>query len=342
MRAVLVTVLIVIAFAGFVFLQGGRAVSHAATTKLYVVNDGEGVRDIASGLADAKLIRSEKYFLMLVWLRRDKNAFEAGSYELAPSMTASEIEDALAKNHPVSDEREVTILEGWTLDDIADHLESQGLSSKADFYAEVGESAKRVKQGVLPDWSATYPDLASRPADASYEGYLFPDTYRVYADGGAKALVRRMFDNFEQKYAAALKEGSTDETKRSVHDIVTMASVIESEVRGENDRAIVSGIFWKRIASGMPLQADSTVNYLTGHSKPSVSYHDTQIDSPWNTYKYKGLPPTPIGNPGASAIRAALHPTATPYWYFLTDKEGNVHYARTLDEQSANKAKYLR
>lgn len=342
MRAVLVTLLLAAGFAGFVFFQGGRPVSASAATRLFVVNKGDGVRAVAGALADAKLIRSKTFFEYLVWRHGDQSKFQAGSFELSPSMTAAEIEKALVQGKPVTNEREVTILEGWTLDDIADYLEAQGVSSKKDFYAQAGESAKMAKPGALPDWAASFPVLASRPANASLEGYLFPDTYRIYADGDAKALVRKMLENFERKYSSALGQDKASQEGRSVHEIVTMASIIEREVRGDEDRAMVSDIFWKRVEAGRGLEADSTVNYLTGSSKPSVSYLDTRIDNPWNTYKYKGLPPGPIGNPSLSAIKAALNPKPNPYWYFLTDKDGNVHYARTLEEQVANKAKYLR
>jgi len=341
MKAFLVTILIALVFGGFVFLQGDRPVSRAAETKLFVVSKGQGARDIASALADAKLIRSKNYFLYLVWRHGDQDKFKIGSFELSPSMTSAEIEKELAHDQPISNEREVTVLEGWTLDDIAEYLEKENVASKKAFFAETGESAKFVQTGTLPDWAASYPLLTSKPASASLEGYLFPDTYRIYVGGDAKALVRRMLQNFEMKFTPAMRQEAAVQ-KRTIHQVVTMASVIEREVRGDEDRAMVSDVFWKRVDSGRGLEADSTVNYITGHSTPSVSYLDTKIDNPWNTYKYKGLPAGPIGNPSLSALLAALHPKANPYWYFLTDKQGNVHYAKTLDEQIANKAKYLR
>lgn len=334
--------LLAVILGSFAFLRLDRPVSKDTGSKLYVVNQGDGARDIAQGLEKAGLIRSERFFTFTAWRRGNEAEFKAGTFELSPSMTTGEIEAALAGGKPISNERQVTVLEGWTIDDIADYLEAEGVASREEFYAEAGESAKFAKPGSLPDWNASYPTLASRPANASLEGYLFPDTYRIYADGGAKALIRRMLENFEQKYSSALGLESSPREKHSVHEILTMASVIEREVRGEKDRAMVSDIFWKRVDAGRGLEADSTVNYITGHSKPSVSWEETRIDHPWNTYKYRGLPPGPIGNPGLSAIKAALRPEPNPYWYFLTDRDGNVHYAKTLDEHNANKAKYLR
>ncbi|HJV33392.1 MAG TPA: endolytic transglycosylase MltG [Patescibacteria group bacterium] len=338
MKGFLVTAVLAAAFAGFVFSQAGKPVSKEPKTILYVVPQGAGARAIGEGLEKAGLIRSPKYFLFTVWRRGDKDAFKAGSYELTPSMSTREIEALLAKGEPVSNEVAVTLLEGWTIDDMADYLEAQGIASREEFYAEAGESAKPASG--LPDWNASYPALRSRPADASLEGYLFPDTYRIYADGGAKALVRRMLDNFEAKLTPELR-AEIKASGRSFHEIVTMASIIEREVRSDEDRALVSGIFWKRVDAGRGLEADSTVNYITGHSKPSVSYEETRIDHPWNTYKYRGLPPGPIGNPSLSAILAAIRPKANPYWYFLTDPQGKVYYARTLEEHAANR-KYLR
>ncbi|HTK59856.1 MAG TPA: endolytic transglycosylase MltG [Candidatus Baltobacteraceae bacterium] len=339
MKGLFLTTLIAVLFGGFVFAQAGRPVSKEPSTILYAIPQGSGAKAIAEGLKKAKLIRSPKYFLFTVWSRGDQAKFKAGTYELTPSMSTREIEAYLAKGEPASDEISVTLLEGWTLDDIADHLQEAGLATREEFYAEAGESAKSA--WGLPDWSSSYPALASRPAGASLEGYLFPDTYRVYADGGAKPLVRRMLDNFEDKLTPDLR-AEIKAQGRTIHEIVTMASIIEREVRSDEDRALVSGIFWKRVEAGRGLEADSTVNYITGHSKPSVSYEDTRIDHPWNTYRYRGLPPGPIGNPSLSAIIAAIRPKTSPYWYFLTDPEGKVWYGRTLDEHNENRVNHLR
>jgi UPF0755 protein len=339
MKGIFITTLLAVLFGALVFSQAGRPVANEPSSILFTIQQGAGAKVIAQGLKEAGLIRSPKYFLFTVWSRGDQAAFKAGTYELTPSMSAREVEAYLAKGEPVSNEVSVTLLEGWTLDDIADHLQAQGLSTQKEFYAEAGESAKPASD--LPDWNASYPALNSRPAGASLEGYLFPDTYRVYADGGAKPLVRRMLDNFESKLTPELR-AEIRAQGRSIHEIVTMASIIEREVRSDEDRALVSDIFWKRVEADRGLEADSTVNYITGHSKPSVSYEDTRIDHPWNTYRYRGLPPGPIGNPSLSSIIAAIRPKANPYWYFLTDPEGKVWYGKTLDEHNQNRVNHLR
>jgi len=144
-----------------------------------------------------------------------------------------------------------------------------------------------------------------------------------------------MLTNFEKRV-------TVNPSEKSLFDIIRMASVIEREVQNPDDMAIVSDLFWRRLAIGMPLQADSTVNYVIGGDKPSITFEQTKINSPYNTYLHQGLPLGPISNPGAQAITAAANPKPNDYLFFLTDKEGNVHYGKTLEEHNANKRKYLR
>lgn len=172
------------------------------------------------------------------------------------------------------------------------------------------------------------------------EGFLFPDTY-FFAEGVTAADVQtRMRANFDKK----IKPLATDIEKsgHTLREIITMASIIEKEVASEEDRAIVSGILWKRIGRSMPLQVDATFMYLLNKKSSELTQTDLQMKSPYNTYRNKGLPPGPIGNPGISAINAALNPKASPYLYYLSDTSGITHYAKTFDEHKANKEKYLR
>lgn len=335
MKALFVTALLGAAFLGLVAFSANRPVGGDGNI-LYNVAKGEGASSIAEGLEEAGLVRSATFFKFTTWSRGTRGDFKAGAFELSPSMSTREIEHVLTTFEPSQEEVSVTVLEGWTIDDIAAHLETEGISSEEDFYAEVGKSAEFVSAGALPAWSETYGFLDDKPARNSLEGYLFPDTYRIFAESGAKALVRRMLSNFEAKLTPELRE-EIEASGHNVFEIVTMASVIEREVQTDEDMALVSGIFWNRVELGMGLQADSTVNYITGLSKPSVSFAETDIDHPWNTYKYRGLPAGPIGNPGLRAILAAIRPAETDYLYFLTDPQGKVYYGRTLEEHNANR-----
>ena len=166
------------------------------------------------------------------------------------------------------------------------------------------------------------------------EGYLFPDTYLFYASSDAKTVVRRLLDGYAAKVASL--SPSPDYTT------LILASLVEREVKDPADRAKVADIMKRRIAAGMPLQLDSTVNYATGKNSASVSSDDLNVDSLWNTYKHAGLPPTPICNPGLDSIKAAQAPTPNSYLYFLTAPDGSVIYSQTLAEHNAAKAKYLK
>jgi UPF0755 protein len=201
------------------------------------------------------------------------------------------------------------------------------------------------------------PNGCARPytADIAFVGRR-PDVYHIFVGGGmggdrvvdlfagdvkTEDLVATLLRNFGAKLTPTLRAKAAEEG-RPLFDVVTMASIVEAEVRGDEDRRMVADIFWRRLDVGMALQADSTVNYVTGKGHASVSLEDTEVESRYNTYKYPGLPFGPICNPGLSAIKAAVDPKPNAYWYFLTDKEGTVHYGKTLDEHNTNKAIYLK
>lgn len=171
------------------------------------------------------------------------------------------------------------------------------------------------------------------------EGYLFPDTYFFFTTVTPEEAVTKMRVNFDEKTKTIA--GKLAASGRSLSDIVIMASIIERETVTPEDRRIVSGILWKRIKLKMPLQVDAAFNYVNGKSTYDLTLNDLQIDSRYNTYKYKGLPPGPIANPGLDTILAALEPTETPYLYYLSAKDGTMHYAKNFEEHKKNKLKYL-
>ena len=180
------------------------------------------------------------------------------------------------------------------------------------------------------------------PIGVDLEGYLFPDTYRIYNDASADDILEKMLDNFDTKLSRELRDEIASQGK-SIHDIVTMASIIEKEVAVKDDMAIVSGILYKRMEIGMRLEVDSSVNYVSGKSDPSVTYVDLQIDSPYNTYKYDGLPPGPICNPGLQAIQAAVYPGTSSYLFYLNRQDtGETIFSKNFDEHIRNKNKYLK
>ncbi len=237
----------------------------------------------------------------------------------------------------------ITLIEGWTLRDVAEHLIEKKLATADEFFSFVGVPGHTSKKAKFRQSSLMreYPFLSEIPDGVSMEGYLFPDTYRVYVDEGVESIVRRLVDNFSKKVTLDLQTEFKKQHKK-LYEIVTMASIIEREVATDDDRAKVSDILWGRLSVSMPLQVDSSVNYVTDKNTPAISHDDTRLTSPYNTYKFKGLPLGPISNPGIKSIEAAIYPEITPYVYFLTSKTGEVKYARTLDEHNANKWKYLK
>ncbi len=237
-------------------------------------------------------------------------------------------------------------VEGWTISDIASDLEKRGLVTEKDFNAEL--------KVVLTDYDflGELKDLKSKPS--SLEGYLFPDTYFIASKPTASSVVKKMMDNLEGKMTTQMRVDIAKQD-RSIYGVLTLASIIEKEV-GRNtskvssedlqalqeERETVAGIFVNRLRINMALQSDATIGYITKKNNPQTSSADLLIDSPYNTYKYRGLPPGPISNPSLSAIKAAIYYKKTDYLYFLTMKDGTAVYAKTLDEHNINKRKYLK
>jgi UPF0755 protein len=256
---------------------------------------------------------------------------------LSASLSAPEIARTL-KNGLVADrERDIRIIEGWTIEEIDRQLTNSGA-------IKLGQYAALARQPV-GQWALPFPRpglLNSATDKATLEGYLFPDTYRVFNDATAADIIEKQLDNFASKLTPELLEYIKGQGK-NLFMVVTMASLIEKEVSGEADRKIVSGILWKRLESGMRLQLDSTINYLTGKNDAAPLLSDLDFDSPYNTYRNDGLPPGPICNPGLSSIVAAVYPEKSPYFFYLNRQDtGETIFSKTFEEHVANKKKYLK
>ena len=171
------------------------------------------------------------------------------------------------------------------------------------------------------------------------EGFLFPDTYYLPVDVTPEKVVEIMTTNFDKKMAPFKEE--IEGQGKTIFEIVIMASLLEKEVKTFEDKELVSGILWKRLKNNIPLQVDATISYITGKQTTRISREETQIDSPYNTYKYLGLPIGPICNPGIDSIKAAIYPKNSQYWYYLSTSEGKTIFSETLEEHNLAKAKYL-
>jgi len=244
---------------------------------------------------------------------------------------------------PPRPEVTITILPGWNLRQVAEYLIMKGLATTtADVYKYTGEPAKKYTKDWNVEGVAASNDFTAHPENVSLEGYLAPETYRVFADATTKEVVVKLLEQRNSEVDPVDVLNVIKQTGRSWHQILTMASVVEKEAKTGEDMAMVADIFWRRLKMNWALQSCATVNYVTGKSSPAVSGADKAIDSPYNTYKYPGLPPGPISNPGLKAITAVLHPTANNNWYFMSGTDGVMHYAKTLDEHNVNVDKYLR
>ncbi|MBI4252787.1 endolytic transglycosylase MltG [Candidatus Uhrbacteria bacterium] len=293
------------------------------------VAKGETISSIADRLKDEGIIRSAHAFRLLVSLRYAGETMKAGDYTLSGSPTLAQTALLFMSGAPNS-EFTITVIEGWTVADIARTLEDVGALSSRDFLAAAQE-----------DYTGLFPFLPPQSRTQSLEGYLFPDTYRLFKKSAGRDMIERMLENFAEKYTADMV-AETLAQKRDVHAIVTLASLLEREVQGDRDRRMVADIFYRRLEKGMPLQADSTINYITGKKDARARLTDLEIVSPYNTYRNKGLPSGPIGNPGLSSLQAALSPIKNPFWFFLTTPDGEVIYSKTFEEHVKNKLKYLK
>lgn len=246
----------------------------------------------------------------------------------------------------------VKTLEGWTLNNINNYLTTIGSWGLEDLEKVTGQAKidyrNRSDLVLPPDYVEQFSFLQDKPKYYGLEGFLFPDTYRVFTDASAQDVIIKMLDNFDKKLTAEMRAEIARQGK-TIYEIVIMASLIEKEAPidyndpDNRNAKIVSDIFWGRLKTNQALQSDATLSYLLNDSNPAHSGEDLKIDSPYNSYKYRGLPPTPICNPGIKAIEAAIYPIKTDYNYFLTSLDGkNIYYAKTYQEHLQNKYKYLK
>jgi UPF0755 protein len=300
-----------------------------------VVESGSGLSQISALLKEEDLIKSQKMFELYARFSGSSSQFQAGSFELSTGMSYAALTRALTQAEAT--EVTVTIPEGFTLAQVEETVRAA--------LPHITEQTWKAAVGPNSPLKEAYPEiLSSVPENQDLEGYLFPDTYR-FADGAsAETVAETMLLTLKRRLAEQgfeLPEYGISE-RMTFHELITLASIIEREVRGPEDMRKVSDIFQTRLEIGMGLQADSTVNYITGGDSPSISLTDRDIQSPYNTYQVIGLPPGPISHPGIDAIIAVIDPTETDFLFFLTTPEGDVKYATTFNEHVANKNTYLR
>lgn len=315
---------------GLVYYQLYISLDSGTPEKIFTIEKGSGLSVIASQLKQEGLIKSKTAFSFYVFINGGQHKLKAGEYSLSPSMNISEIANKIIKGDVKG--IKITIIEGWNINDIAEYLEGKGIFSKESFLQAIIPSKEIIRE---------FSFLVDKPEKNNLEGYLFPDTYWINDKTDINEFVKMMLNNFDNRITPEMREEIASQEK-TIFEIVTMASIIEKEVATEQDRQIVSGIFWRRLESHFPLQSCATIAYALGVDKWRYSINDTQVNSPYNTYKYAGLPAGPISNPGISAIDAAIYPKETGYLYFLSKPDGETVFSRTLKEHNLAIQKYLK
>ncbi len=307
--------------------------SPAESTILFNVPADSSVSDIALLLQQKGVITSAYGYQIFALFNQSVVNMIPGEYDLAPGSSYQQIARQLSRG-PKRDEITIQFIEGQTLDDWQSQLILQGVSATS-VQDLVGDT--REGQSFAEGLKERFDFLAKLPEDTSLEGYLFPNTYRVWKDQLPLGIALKQLNEFESRTegfaATATSQG------RTLHEVVTLASIVEKEGRNSKERRNIARIFLNRLKIGMRLQSDATVNYVTGANNPRPTLDELEIQSPYNTYRNEGLPPGPICNPGKDALDAALNPADNDYYFYLHDQDGNIYYAKNAEEHKLNRWK---
>lgn len=305
------------------------------TTKSFIVPPNVGVSAVAEQLESSQLITNALWYRLYAFVSSNARHPKPGTYRLQAGQRFSSIAAVLAIG-PETDEVQVRIIEGWSIADIRHVLKEEHGISEEETTRVLGREGDEA--AFSTDLREKFSFLRSLPAKRSLEGYLFPDTYRVWRGQLPIGLATKQLEEFGQRIATR-KVMAASAPLKSLDEVIILASIVEKEVSTPEQRNMVAGIFLRRLREGIPLQSDATVNYITRSGRSRATSEDLAIESEYNTYKRKGLPPGPISNPSEAAIQAVLQPTPSSYRYFLTDEQGKIYYGRTLEEHAANRRK---
>jgi UPF0755 protein len=280
----------------------------------FVVKKGDTVEEIAQNLEEMGLIKNAVAFRIYLFSQKIDEDIEAGSFRLSSNQTAQELAESLQKGQL---DKWVTVIEGLRVEEIGENLVKEFDIQKEKFI-------KLAK-----------------------EGYMFPDTYLIPIEASEEKIVSVLRGNFDTKVDDMIKNRAK-KNGLTTNQLIILASIVERESNNSEERPVIAGILLKRFTEGIPLAADATIQYSLGYQKKEKTWwkkdltiQDLEVGGPYNTRKVVGLPPTPICNPGLTSIEAAASPTDSPYYFYIHDPDGDVHFAETLEEHNSNIAKYL-
>ena len=300
---------------------------YSAEKKMFSIEKGEGTKEIAHLLERESFIKSAPLFRAYSLFKRVAGRLQAGEYLLSPAMNIPEILEKFVLGDVIR--ITITFPEGLNLTEVSEKL------------TEHFPEGFQVKNFRIKDFSRDFEFFKDAPAEASLEGFLFPDTYQFSLKASPEEITRKILSNFDKKVTTDIRE-KISRQKKTIFEIIIVASLIEKEVKTFEDKKLVSGILWKRLEKKMPLQIDASITYITGKKSTRVSIEETKIDSPYNTYKMKGLPLGPISNPGLESILAAVYPEESDYLYYLSTPTGETIFNKTFEEHKIAKEKYLK
>jgi UPF0755 protein len=311
--------------------------SDSGDKVLFEVKQGESAPDLGPRLKSQGLIKDENIYSLYLKLEKKGGDIKAGKFLIPKNLTVVEVVDTLSKTQNLTVFR-VTLVEGWSAEKMATKLANEfqgreGVRFKKDEFLSIVNKPDSIafSEGIA-QFLKTY-----KPTGKSLEGFLYPNTYEFNFDDSSQDVA----ETFLTEFIKETRDLQKDPTK--FYKQLTLASIIERESYTNDERDEIASVFQNRLNKGMLLQSDATINYATKTDNARPTYQDLQIDSPYNTYKYTGLPPTPINNPRLESIKAAITPAKTDYYYFIHEQNSShlVHFAKTLAEHNQNVSKYL-
>jgi UPF0755 protein len=305
------------------YYQGTRPASQDSGPVTFEVQPGMTLKQVALQLFNQRLILSPSAFQAIAYIQDKEKQIMVGEFRLSPSMLPTEIILRLTSGKTIL--YPLTIPEGYRITEIASLLDTQGLANYEDFILKT-QDKNLIKSMDIPS--------------DNLEGYLFPETYYFSKLTPEKKIVQKMVNTFKEKVLKSQLLKSTKESPLSLHEIITLASLIEKETGLDSERKLISSVFHNRLRKNMRLQTDPTVIYAIEKFDGNIRKRDLKIDSPYNTYRYKGLPPGPISSPGIKSIEAAISPTKSNHLYFVSRQDGSHHFSSTLVEHNRAVKKY--
>lgn len=311
--------------------------SQSSLNKIIMIKKGMPLRKISALLEQEGIIRNREFFIGMVTLLGKKREIKAGEYEFHTQMLPLEVLDSLVKGQ--IKRHLVTIPEGYTLSQIGQLLEDLSIAGKTAFLQKATSPAFIASLGLFQHISNQVEDPSKNRGGLTLEGYLFPDTYHFIKEMEPEEVIRMMAHQFRKIFGPDLIEKAS-QVGITPQEAVILASIIEKEASLSEEKPLVSAVFHNRLKRRIPLQSDPTVIYGISNFDGNLTKEHLLTPTPYNTYLFLGLPPTPICNPGKESMMAALHPVSVPYLYFVSKNDGSHHFSESFEEHQRAVGKY--